>query len=136
MIIETGSNSINATDSSGQNALHFAAQNPAPELVQLLYDNGCAPNDRENYTSPLHIACEKGFHEVVEVILKQREIDETILIDIKREDGFTALMLAAMKGHLKIVKMLIGAGVDRSIEREWNVTAFYLAVKYNHTEIS
>lgn len=49
-------------------------------------------------------------------------------INSKDEDGFTALHLAADRGHLEIVKLLIDAGADLDIKTDDEETALHLGM--------
>jgi ankyrin repeat protein len=55
------------------------------------------------------------------------------LIDKKDRFGWTALQLAAAKGHLKVVKLLIDTGADINATDQFGFTALHLAaLKGNH----
>lgn len=47
-------------------------------------------------------------------------------INSKDEDGFTALHLAADRGHVEAVKLLIDAGADLDIKTDDEETALHL----------
>lgn len=56
-------------------------------------------------------------------------------IDSKDKHGQTALMLAAMKGHTEVVRLLVQNGADLNVTAKYNLSALMLAVINNHTEI-
>ena len=61
-----------------------------------------------NQYTPLHIACEEGHKEIVEILLNEEEIDVNCQSDLM----MTPLHIAARKGFADIVKLLI---TDRRI---------------------
>lgn len=58
--------------------------------------------------SILHLACEKGYWELVEKILMECA---SLIVDRPNRYGATALFLAAANGHLKIVRILLEATI-------------------------
>jgi hypothetical protein len=58
--------------------------------------------------------------------------------DVKRttDDGKTALHLAAIKGHMEIAKLLVGAGIEVEAQDNSESTAAQLASKNGHNELS
>ncbi len=57
-------------------------------------------------------------------------------IDAKEVDGHTALMLAASKGHLSLVKWMIKQGVNPNLVNRYGETAFILACKMDKTDVA
>ncbi len=60
----------------------------------------------------INILCFVGFEECIHVLLEAK-----VMPDTHDMAGFTALILAARKGHANIVKLLLQSGskVDRSV---------------------
>ncbi|CAF4687228.1 unnamed protein product, partial [Rotaria magnacalcarata] len=56
-------------------------------------------------STPLHVACERGFADIVKLL-----IDSQANLNAKMNDGTTGIMLACQNGQLSIVQMLISAG--------------------------
>ena len=56
-------------------------------------------------------------------------------VDIQDNNGFTALMWAAKKGHNEICDSLINKGCDVDIPDKGGSTALMWAARYGHTEI-
>jgi len=52
------------------------------------------------------------------------------------DEGYTFLHLAVEAKNIEIVKMLIEAGVDVTIEDVYNQTALYWAIDYSNLEIA
>jgi len=59
------------------------------------------------------IASMKGNYEVVKALLARGAE-----VDLRDNDGFTALVLASARGHREVVKLLLAAGAD-SMPRMW-----------------
>eukprot|EP00952_Eustigmatos_sp_NYUAD-ZCMA_P012158 48928-Eustigmatos_ZCMA.PRE.1 len=55
----------------------------------------------------LYIAAERGFEDVIQVLLSNRAH-----VNIPRDDGTTPLLVASSNGHAKIVARLLDAGAD------------------------
>lgn len=68
--------------------------------------------------------------------LVKKYLDEKIASPKDFFFGWTALHIAAEKGHLKLVEFLIERGVDLNWQHELSrLTAFHLAALGGHTEI-
>jgi len=97
-------------------------------------------NARIRYTDDPNIAeyialiwaAEKGYTEIVNLLLKQPNID----INIKNCQGFTALMCAAEQGHKEVVKLLLGhPDINVNIQNNSGATALGHAAKNGHKEV-
>ena len=57
-------------------------------------------------------------------------------VDITNEDGWTALIIAAIKNQTDVVRCLLdkGADVDKQHHR-WGFTVLHIASGYNHTDV-
>ena len=53
--------------------------------------------------SPLSIACDKGYIDIVELLIKH---GQTTKINISNSDGFTPLIIACHNGHVAVAKLL------------------------------
>ncbi len=161
---------VNAQESEGWSSLMFAISEGHTETVRaLLYysdnskeknnsiesDLSNLSNDRidinmksEKGSTALHLACQKGHLNIVELFLsftKSSHIDDTkvaaggytstIDFEIKTGKGATALMNAATNGHANIVTALIDAGADVNNQKPDGTTALMLAAKGGHTEV-
>ncbi|KAH0564763.1 hypothetical protein GP486_001846 [Trichoglossum hirsutum] len=115
---------IDALDNRGQTALHLAAAGGHEEIVRFLVDNGAKltaktkGGDFYDTTKeplgalPLHLAAWHGHLAVVETLLSfSASTNPPLNVDIGSYGvGITALMCAAHQGHIRIVRLLLGAG--------------------------
>ncbi|KLT22543.1 ankyrin repeat domain protein [Wolbachia endosymbiont of Armadillidium vulgare str. wVulC] len=99
-------------DDSGKTPFDYAK----PEIKKILMNNKYGPEKN----SLLHLAAQKG---VVDAILKE-EID----INILNNKGHSPIYLAAEKGHLHVVKLLLKKGANYT-------PVLHLAIKSNNLEL-
>jgi len=100
------------------------------DLMEFLADNGAdlhatqpGPVHRSEpgYTL-LHIAALRSDPAALRWLL-----DRGLEVDARNADGDTPLLLAAGKGHAKVVELLLAAGADRSVVGRKGKTALQLA---------
>ena len=102
---------INAKDYSQNTVLHYAAYN-APHLIQMLLKNGSDANSVNHANLlPLHI----GIHQEIDISYIVQLLDETKDINVPTSDGYTPLHVAADKGLLPIVELLIAKGANSKL---------------------
>ena len=119
----SGVNLLEITDNNGETALMYAIRNRQPEAVKLLLDHGanaCYQNSEANKkNTPLIVAVEQGSKEIVEILI-DRNSD---CINAVNSNNDTALMFAAILGHLEIVQKLLDAGADPNCKNLQECTA-------------
>jgi len=123
----------NARRITGASPLYFAASYHHTRIVELLLNKYKAIVDLSTFdgSTPLHVACEQGFTDVVQLL-----IDHQANVNAKMNDGTTALMLACQNGHYPIVELLISTNrCDIKIQRLDGVTALFLVVQHGHEKI-
>lgn len=123
----------NARRITGASPLYFASLYHHTRIVELLLNKYKAIVDLPTFdgSTPLHVACERGYDDVVQLL-----IDAQANINAKMNDGTTAFMLACQNGHLSIVQMLISTGkCNVSIQRLDGVTPLFLIVQNGHEQI-
>ncbi|PKA49026.1 Ankyrin repeat-containing protein [Apostasia shenzhenica] len=119
---------------SGYDALHVAAREGHPAIVQALLEHNpllCKSFGPANVT-PLISAATRGHTEVVNILLAQ----STSLIEFSKSNGKNALHFAARQGHVEIVKALLEK--DQQLARRTDKkgqTALHMAVKGTSTEV-
>lgn len=104
---------INVPMYDGRTPLFLAATNGFLKTVELLLGWGAQPNiAAKGLWNPIHAAACNGHWAVVEVLLNSK-IGAT-LIDAQLKNGYTPLYLAAQKGRIETVKLLLhrGARID------------------------
>ena len=80
--------------------------------------------------TPLMIAAWRDEIDIVRLLLSQGED-----VNVRSEDGHTALSRASWKGHLNIVDVLLQAGAEINVSDDANTSPFILAAKYGHKEV-
>lgn len=95
---------VDAPDSSGYTALHYACRHGHYNVCKLLLDKHASPNvqTRSGEVTPLHRAAYCGYANIVTLLL-QRGADPLL----QDSDGKLPLHKAAEKGHLPIVQQLV-----------------------------
>jgi hypothetical protein len=122
---------LNAKDGAhGYTPLMLASAEGRVEVVRWLVDHGAAINERDNggYTA-VSLACVKGQSLVVRLLV-ERGADTTIA---SQRHGWTALMIASIRGHLEVVRWLLGypsARATMNHRDEVGRTALWLACRY------
>ena len=111
--------------------------NSIPILTAVKYNNidlvqriSNSPSFDPNFNSghgktPLIIATQLGFSEVVECLLKCRIIqtNPSVYVDFINEEGETALFIACREGFSEIVQLLLKAGASTNIKNKEGKTA-------------
>jgi len=99
---------LNAQDSDGSTALHWAARKDDVETAGALIRNGANVKAANRYgVTPLSLAAINGNAAMIELLLKAGADANTIL-----PEGETVLMTAARTGKLDAVKSLLAHGAD------------------------
>ena len=109
VILASGFNP-NTRDNMGATALHDAVWSGHIELVRLLLDHGADPNipHAEGLSTPLHYAAIKGQAAIAALLL-----DHGANINGVDRSGSTALHLAAARGYIDVVRLLIARKAPR-----------------------
>ena len=116
---------IEATNSYGDTALHFAAKNGKYDVVQLLLQLGAnmKATNRSGATA-LHHAATNGKNDVVRLLLKHGAN-----IEATDESGATALHHAAGNGKYKVVETLLRKGAEiEAIDYDGGTALHYATV--------
>ncbi|KAG8552326.1 hypothetical protein GDO81_004477 [Engystomops pustulosus] len=108
-----------------ETALHFAASSPYPkrkQVCELLLRKGGNVNEKtKDFLTPLHVAAEKGYNDVVEVLLKHEA-----KVNAVDNLGQTCLHRAAHCGHLQTCRILLNSGSDPAIVSLQGFTALQM----------
>jgi ankyrin repeat protein/DNA replication protein DnaC len=93
-LLVKGGADINLQRKDKNTALHIAAKNGHVKVVNTLLKHGANPNlQNDEGATPLHLAIENEHNDVVEELL----FDERIDLEVKRNDGKTAIEIASQK---------------------------------------
>ncbi|HCO96842.1 MAG TPA: hypothetical protein DIU00_23365 [Phycisphaerales bacterium] len=123
VLIKSAGADVNIKNDTGQTPLDIALNQGNKEIIKLLLDNGA------EYSS-IHIAVQAGDRDQVKAFL-----DQGIDVDVKNEQGSTALFLAVKGKHEDIVKLLVAKGADVDAKDKQGKTALFYAVEHNHKDI-
>jgi ankyrin repeat protein len=106
---------VNATESDGTSALHWAVRSDDLETVEMLIRAGANVKAKNRYgMTPLQLACANGNGAIVEALLKAGADPNTAL-----PEGETVLMVAARTGSVDAVKSLLQHGADVNLKESW-----------------
>jgi ankyrin repeat protein len=94
-------------------------------MTQFLIDRGANVNfdGWKDGNTPLHLAAQKGFQAVVEVLLASHAD-----VNARNKTGATPLFCAVWNRQLKIIPMLLAAGADANLKDNGGLTAMTSAV--------
>ena len=122
---------VQAAESDGMTALHWAVQRDAVEIVDLLLAAGADVSASNHYgVTPLTLASLNGGGEVVTQLLAAGADPNARLAD-----GETVLMTAARTGEVDVIAALLAAGGDpNGYEQARGQTALMWAAAENNVE--
>jgi len=133
-LIKSGAD-VNATQSDGATALHWAAYLNDPETTALLVRAGAKVDAKNDLgVTPLALAAQQGGAAVIQELLKggAKPNDPVNFVDAKE----TPLMHAARAGSADAVKVLAKAGADLNAKEDWNgQTALMWAAAEGHAPV-
>lgn len=115
---------VNAPQGDGMTALHWAATNDDPAMVQMLLAVGANVNAQTRLAAvtPIFLACKSGDAAVIEALLNAGASATT-----PDDHGTTPLMLAAASGSANAVKVLLDHGADPNAKEHAGQTALMFA---------
>jgi len=123
---------VNAAESDGSTALHWAVYRDDVQLVEMLLRAGANSRAANRYgVTPLYPASVNGNAEVIRMLLKAGADPNTVL-----PEGETVLMSAARTGDAESVKLLLDADANANAQEEWRgQTALMWAAAEGHPEV-
>jgi len=141
---------LSQTNNLLQSPLHLAVITRQVHVVRRLMCAG-ARLDLQDQTgnTPLHNACRLGFEDVVRTLLTPVRYEETYQnnydippqyipgdLEAKNYDGLTCLHLAAIGGHLQVMRLLLQAGANvNAAEGKGGRTVLHLAADWGHGDM-
>jgi uncharacterized protein len=109
---------VNAKDKDGWTALLLASDKNRPSLVQTLLDGGADVDAKCDCPGYLHggftalmIASRGGRTDIVKMLLAKHAV-----VDLRNNQGETALALAATRGDAEVVRVLVDGGASVSAQ--------------------
>ncbi|KAL8695763.1 MAG: hypothetical protein Q9224_003179 [Gallowayella concinna] len=126
---------VEAHASGEGTALYIAVAKGKTDMVKALLAKGANPNKRPTGVEPaLYKAVSKHHDDIVELLLKRDDVK----IDDTPPGGTTAMYLAAKKGNVELIKILVAAGAKVDARPLGVNTAMFEAAKkgnYNVCQI-
>ncbi|XP_067045027.1 transient receptor potential cation channel subfamily A member 1-like isoform X2 [Acropora muricata] len=112
--------------------LHYAAWFNASGAVECLIENGADVESSSAFgQKPLHYVVSRASVELVEKMLTKGKANPNSLDNQK----FTPLHLAAQRGRLDILEILLAHGADFRLQNDEDETAIHIAAKEGRNEI-
>ncbi|KAK3606340.1 hypothetical protein CHS0354_041975 [Potamilus streckersoni] len=135
---------LNLTNNLFQSPLHLAVLTNQPRLVRRLIVGGAIVDFRDhNGDTPLHIACRKGYVNIVEALLQPVMHIETLEndydipyqkipqnLEILNSDGLTCLHVASQERNIDVILLLLSKGSNiNAKEAKSGKTILHVAVE-------
>ncbi|KAK3593530.1 hypothetical protein CHS0354_037057 [Potamilus streckersoni] len=116
---------LNVTDFKGRTPLFYSACYCRREIMAILLKAGSDPNVADNKgNTPLHEAVEKSDLDIVHSLVQHGKIN----INLKNNDGQTALMKASYFDYIEILSTLIKEDADPDVQDNNGRTALHIAL--------
>lgn len=126
MLLENGADANFRRDPFERTVLHVAIEQNRSVMVESLLGNNADNNARDTKgRTPLLLATQRGLCGLVNILLKNGA----------KEDGWTALLLAADGGHEKVVALLLQADEAVNKADENGETALHQAAGKGHEKL-
>ncbi|XP_051999064.1 ankyrin repeat domain-containing protein 50-like isoform X1 [Xyrauchen texanus] len=110
LLIEKGGVPLGSRDVEGRTALHVAAWQGDLEGIELLLKYGADVNAQDlDGRTPLHSVAWRGHAAAGRLLLRSKGLDVNLAC---KQQGATALSIAAQEGHAEIVAMLLERGAE------------------------
>ncbi len=122
-------------DSEGDTPLHDAISKDNDNMLSLLLEYGADITlTNNNGFNALHHAALKGNPNAMKILLTKT--NRPWIVEEKKDDGYTALHLAALNNHVEIAELLVNMGKANLDRQNVNFqTALHLAVERQHVQI-
>jgi len=126
---------LNLQDSEGDTALHDGITKKRDDIVKALIDAGADISlTNTNGFNAIHHAALRGNTNAIRIMLSEN--DKPWVVNEQKDDGYSALHLAALNNHGQSVELLIKLGKANKDYQNTNLqTPLHLAIQRQHTEI-
>ncbi|XP_075992412.1 E3 ubiquitin-protein ligase mind bomb 1 isoform X2 [Anticarsia gemmatalis] len=121
-------------DSEGDTPLHDATSKKRDDMLTLLLEHGADMTlTNNNGFNALHHAALRGNPSAMKIMLGK--LPRPWIVDDAKDDGYTALHLAALNNHAEVAELLVRGGARPDLQNANLQTALHLAVERQHTQI-
>ncbi|GAU99720.1 hypothetical protein RvY_10678 [Ramazzottius varieornatus] len=122
-------------DSEGETPLHDAVSKKRDEILSLLLEhNADVSLCNNNGFNTLHHAALRGNPSAMKILLSK--LNRPWLVDEQKDDGYTALHLAALNNHLEVAELLVKqAHANMNLLNVNKQTPLHLAVERQHAHV-
>nr|XP_009862485.1 E3 ubiquitin-protein ligase MIB1 [Ciona intestinalis] len=122
-------------DAEGDTPLHDAILKKRDDMLTFLLDaHADVTVTNNNGFNVLHHASLRGNPSAMCILLNK--LTRPWIVDEKKDDGYTALHLAALNNHLEVAELLVKLGhANLDIQNVNQQTPLHLAVERQHTQI-
>ncbi|KAF4922089.1 Ankyrin-3 [Colletotrichum viniferum] len=141
--------------------LSYAVEDGHTNVVETLLEYGADPNLKTEVEGPLDLAVKNGREDIVTLLIKHgasldkkgsapsgsttpQHINAEIVpfmlkdgvgVNYRNDDGFTALHISAISGHIDTVRILLNHGADATIMDNSGATPLDYAIDGGHEEV-
>ena len=137
ILLQSGKVNLNALDKQQNTPLHLACRIGDPWIVEQLLDGGANVllSNKEG-VNPLHIACQEGWSDVVNIIMRKRPDYHDQLVTHVDNDYNSPLHLACESGEAEIVRVLLLCNANPTVTRLHEVSPLHISAKEGHVDIT
>ena len=125
---------VNDTDpDTGMTAAYIAAQQGHAQCLSVLakHNADLSKASKEGW-APIHVACARGRHACLEVLLLDNAVDANLRT--ADEYGDTPLIKASLNGQVKSMALLLDRGSDPNLANNYGATAAHKACQYGYSK--
>lgn len=141
--------------------LSYAVKDGHTNVVETLLEYGADPNLKTEVEGPLDLAVKNGREDIVTLLIKHgaslnkkgsapsgsttpQHINPEIVpfmlkdgvgVNYRNDDGFTALHISSISGHIDTVRILLNHGADATIMDNSGATPLDYAIDGGHEEV-